>query len=332
MYKRMTLSEVTAINSRFFDNLGELMRKQGHHLLTGWVKQVCKECPRTYYFNGPKPAFRVYHQWGQYRFIDEEEAIDLVVEEGDLSQVHNVLKDTWKLKSISKQVSILEGLLDDYRGDMVNTIDGKPFVVYDIETTTASSGKQIFEIAYSIRSDADHSEGLVRDYVDKDNLDEYIDSLLDYDGWVIGYNNFHFDNPVMLANANRSAEQLELLNQKSLDPFIVIQKLLGRRMSLGNLAWALIWVGKTLWSWAEWAEYLKKYNETWQQRYLDKVKDYCKNDVEITLWVILYFLTYNDIRFDGKSHTIDEAVFLKLWWYQKLEEDTGSQQGWAFGK
>lgn len=292
---------------------------------------MCDECNRTYYFSGPKPLFRVYHQDKTFRFIDEDENIDLVVPQDELSQLHNILKNKGKLIDISKNISLMDGLVDDYMGNMTNTIDGKPFIVYDIETTTSRAWKQVFEIAYSIRSDADHSEGLVRDYVNKENLQEYVDSLLAYDGRIIGYNNFHFDNPVLLANAERSAQELELLNQKSLDPFIVIQKLLGRRMGLGNLAWSLIGAEKLLGSWAEGAEYLKKFNETWQERYLDKVKEYCKNDVLITLGVILYFLTYNDIRFDGKSHTIDESVFLKLGSYQKAEDDN-SQKGWTFGK
>lgn len=331
MYKRMSLDELTAVNSRFFDNLGDLMRKHGHHLLTWWVRDMCNECNRTYYFNGPKPQFRVYKESTTYRFIDEDERIDLMVAQDDLSQLHNILKNKGKLIEISKNISVMDSLIDDYMGDMVNTIDGKPYIVYDIETTTARNGKQIFEMAYSIRSDADHSEWLIWDYVDKENMQEYVDSLLAYDGRIIGYNNFHFDNPVLLDNAWRSPEQLELLNQKSLDPFVVIQKLLWRRMGLGNLAWALIGAEKILSSWAEWAEYLKKFNETWNQRYLDKVKEYCKNDVLITLGVILYFLTYNNIRFDWESHTIDESVFLKLGSYQKVEDES-SQQGRAFGK
>ena len=330
MYKRMSIDELTAVNSKFFDNLWDLMRKHGHHLLTWRVRQMCDECNRTYYFNGPKPQFRVYKKTNEYRFIDEEERIDLVVPQDNLSALHNILKNKGKLIEISKNISVMDSLIDDYMGNMVNTIDRKPFIVYDIETTTARNWKQVFEMAYSIRSNADHSEWLVWDYVDKENMQEYVDSLLDYDGWIIGYNNFHFDNPVLLENAWRSAKELEALNQKSLDPFVVIQKLLWRRMGLWNLAGALIGAEKILSSGAEWAEYLKKYNETWQQRYLDKVKEYCKNDVLITLWVILYFLTYNNIRFDGQSHTIDESVFLKLWSYRKDEEET-SQQGWSFG-
>jgi hypothetical protein len=42
---------------------------------------------------------------------------------------------------------------------------------------------------------------MVRDYVDKENMQEYVDSLLAYEGRIIGYNNFHFDNPVLLDNA-----------------------------------------------------------------------------------------------------------------------------------
>lgn len=97
-------------------------------------------------------------------------------------------------------------------------------------------------------------------------------------------------------------------------------------MSLNNVAQALIWSWKTLHSWAEWAEYLKKWKETGQEKYLIKVKEYCLNDVEITLGLVLYILHYQKIHLDWKEYTIDNEIFERFWGWWAANKDEKSKE------
>jgi uncharacterized protein YprB with RNaseH-like and TPR domain len=84
-------------------------------------------------------------------------------------------------------------------------------------------------------------------------------------------------------NVGYGKAEIDILNQKSLDPFLFLWKLLGKRMSLNNVAQALISSGKTLTSGKEGEELLQQYKKTKNEKLLTKVKKYCKNDVHITL-------------------------------------------------
>jgi len=122
--------------------------------------------------------------------------------------------------------------LEEYRAGNLRQILGKPYLVYDIETTFGSGTGQYFEMSYDISSADDHSEEFAYTYVDRTNMKELADRLLAYDGWIIGYNNIAFDNPVLMKNCGYGEKEIAILNKKSIDPFLVIQKLTGRRMSL----------------------------------------------------------------------------------------------------
>lgn len=112
---------------------------------------------------------------------------------------------------------------------------------------------------------------------------KYCDYLLAYPGYIVGYNQIWFDNPVLIHNCRYGQKELDILNQKSLDLFLFVQKMTGKRKKLNAVAQALISSEKTLSSGKEGSDLLKEYKKTGDLKALKKVKEYCKNDVHITL-------------------------------------------------
>jgi hypothetical protein len=95
------------------------------------------------------------------------------------------------MKAIKKEnKTILNQLMHDFQDGQWNLIDEKPFIVYDIETTFDGPElkHQHFEMAYSIASDENNTEKMQYRYIDRDNMKKYCDYLLNYEGWIIGYN------------------------------------------------------------------------------------------------------------------------------------------------
>ncbi len=75
---------------------------------------------------------------------------------------------------------------------------------------------------------------------------------------------------------------------------------------------ALIWIQKTLESWAEWEILWKKYQETWDVKYLEEFKKYCKNDVRMTAFVLLYLLHFKKIFIEWEEIKFTIEDFVRL--------------------
>lgn len=333
MYKKIWFDELTSLNTQFFQNLKTLYTKQKHIHFRQFLNEVSSSCARTYFFESSKPVFRIYHHasW-TYRFIDEQEKIDVTVDEQGIQRLHNLFKDTQQMKILDKNLSILDQLLEQFTWDELTLIQEKPFIVYDIETTFQTGwwlASQYFEMAYSISSLDCKIWDNAYEYVDRKTMKSYCDKLLDFEWRIIGYNQIAFDNPVLIHNVGYSSRELEELNRKSIDPFLLLRKLTWRRLSLNAVASALVSTWKTLASWKEWADYLAKFKETWNPKLREKVQLYCKNDVKITLGVLLYLLSYRKVHFDWSSHTVDADIMIELWGWKWQEDQTG-QTWWQF--
>lgn len=335
MYKTFSLHDIMSLNTQFFQNIQKLCSKRKHQFFKSFLQDVCSEAWRVYFFESNKPVFRIYREEMRYRCVDEQEKVDVLLTEDDIQVLHNFLKDTQKMRWLTTNKTLLDTLLEQFREGAYTTILDKPFVVYDIETTydAAKWGglrSQVFEIAYSISS-TNHALDNNYHYIDAESAKRYCDYLLEYDGRIIGYNQIGFDNPVLVANAWYAEAELAELNRKSIDPFLVLRKLTGRRLGLDAVASALIWSGKSLSSWQEGQDYLEKYKKTGNKNLLEKVKAYCKNDVKITLGVILYLLAYQKVQFDSTTHTVDPSSLLTLGWRtQDVSTEVSAQQGFVF--
>lgn len=334
MYKQFTLDELTKVNTGFFDHLHSIYTKKHHVFFKAFLKEMMKEGKRLYFFERNKPLFRIQllHD-GRYRFVDEQEKLELFVNEDGVNQMHNLLKNKGQMKAMQRDnKTILNQLLYEFQQGQWNLVQDKPFVVYDIETTYTGNGihDQYFEMAYSISSSDDNNDVLQYKYIDRDAMQRYTDYLLDFDGWIVGYNQIGFDNPVMIANLGYSKEQLEILNKKSIDPFLFLYKLLGKRMKLSVVAQALVTSGKTLESWAEWSKLLEQWKNTGDKKALSKVKKYCKNDVQITLGVFLSLIKNKKINIEGKTYEFTIEDIITKWgvWSMIQEEKKGKERLW----
>ena len=282
-----------------------------------------EDAHRAYFFEGNKPSFRVQRKGARFSLVDEKEKIELAADSEGINRIHNLLKDMQVMRSITHNKWLFDTLLHEYQEGNLRTIAGKPYVVYDIETSLGSGGthNQCFEMAYSIAScdEIGEDKKFPYRYVDSDGAKRYADYLLSFDGRVIWFNSISFDNVVLLENVWYSEEQIKQLHQKSLDPFLLLWKLTGRRMSLNNVASTLIGESKTLSGGHEGQHLLEEYKKTGNEKFLTKVKEYCRNDVHLTLWVVLYLLHYKNVMLDGQSYEVDEPTLLDKGGYHPEE-------------
>lgn len=304
MYKKFSLWQLSTVNTAFFANLQGLVAKQKFTYFKEFIASCVAQGDRWYFFESNSPSFRFQKLPDmQYRFVDEKEKIELIVGESELSQLHTLLTDKHRVAHVQKQQTIDQQLFAEFNQWKYRTIAEKPYLVYDIETTYAekSYNKQFFEMAYAIESSHENQDALQFYYIDESSVHKFCDHLLAFDGWLIGYNHIGFDNPVLLMHAGYSQAEIDILNEKSIDPFLFLWHITGKRMSLNNVANSLISVGKTLASWKEWTQLLKEYKETGDKKILEKVKAYCKNDVYITHGVLLYLLKYQHLNVDDQN-------------------------------
>ena len=130
-------------------------------------------------------------------------------------------------------------------------------------------------------------------------VDALIDSLLKAD-LVIGYNHLRFDYKVLSSYTDK-----DLLRGKNFDMLVDVNKRLGHRLKLDQLAQASLGVGKS----ADGLQSLRWVKEG----AMDKVVEYCKQDVAVTRDVFLFGLTQQKLlytsRDDGhKTLVVDWAI------------------------
>lgn len=297
-------------------------------MLKELLRLVTKDWNDIYYMREWNGYFRISKKWNdEYIFTDEVEKIELPVWPDELMQLHNLLKWDKKVQKIMKDnQSIKDTLEKEFEEGTRKTFMDKPYLVYDIETTWTTNDlkNQKFVLWYVLDST---SWGYK--LIEEKSADKFAEHLLNFDGRIVGFNQIWFDNPVMLYNTDFSEEKLAILNNKSIDIFYFVRQLLGRKISLNKLWEALIWLKKTLDSWAEWSKILKDYQLTWDRKLLEIVKKYCKNDVKMTLLTFLYILKYKKLHEEGEEITFDDNDIIT---YGKLIEDTKwpAWQQWIF--
>jgi RNase_H superfamily len=315
MYKRLTIDELTSTNTEFFAHLKAIYAKQKHPLFKGFLQSIFQDSSRVYFYNGANPSFRMQkNSDGTYRFVDEIEKLEMITDVQGVDTMHNLMKNDRDIQRIAKtNKTILESLMEELQTGWFAEYLDKPFVTYDIETTYSGEHitDQYFEMAYSIASDEIAPESLPYKYIDRESMQKYCDYLLAYDGYIVGYNQIWFDNAVLVHNVGYGTDELAILNQKSLDLMLFVQKMTGKRKKLNAVAQALISSEKTLASGAEWANLLKEWKKTWDAKTLKIVKEYCKQDVAITLWVFLYFLKNQKLFLEGEEFSFDIPYFLQ---------------------
>jgi len=329
MLKKFSLEELLKIKTNFFKNLKSIYIKKKYQSLLEFINHYLKDINEVYFLEGWDFIFKIEKKENWIVLIDNKEKIILNLTSTDLKKLHNILKWNNNTKSlkIKENKTIFQTLLEKFKEWKLNFINWKPFLVYDIETIwpTADLKKTKFVIAYSVISNEDHSKNIKFKYINQKNLKKFVDYIINFDGYIVGYNNIYFDNPVIIYNTIWDEKIIEKINRKSLDIFLFLWNLTWRRLWLDTVSRALVWVKKTLSSWKEWEKYLKEYEKTWDTKLLEKVKNYCKNDVRMTLWILLYFITNNKIFLDWKEYEYDLETFLKLASTKREEKNKKNQ-------
>ena len=54
--------------------------------------------------------------------------------------------------------------------------------------------------------------------------------MLDFDGYIVGFNSIAFDNIVSVYNVGGDEEDIKKINAKSIDLFLFIQAMTGKRL------------------------------------------------------------------------------------------------------
>lgn len=309
MYKRFTLDELSKIQNNFIPHLYAIIKREKCQWANDFFKICFKEGNDVYYFYRSDVAFRMRKEGNDLILSDEIDKIEVVLPFDNKSQLQSLI-----IKYISKkerqvwQRSIEQILMDEFQTGDYSTILGKPYLVYDIETTVVDDLRSAkFLLAYAMYPDGTRME--YRPVMQED-LKKFVDEMLDFDGYIVGFNQIWFDNPVSVWNAGYGEREIQILNEKSIDLYVFFQNLTKRRIWLNKLSEALIGIQKTLSSGAEWEVLWNKYIETGEKKYLEEFKKYCKNDVRMTALVMFYFLHFKKIFMDWEefTYTIEDFV------------------------
>lgn len=332
MYNKLEFDQLMTLNTKFFVNLRTLYQKDKYFYFRDFIKDLLKEWSDIIYFDSSQPVFRIIKK-DKFRLIDEREKIEIELDEEWMNKLHNFLKDEKKVTKLrTTNKTILETLLDKFASGWFPKINGKDFIVYDIETIWNINDLKTmrFMMAYCIWSW--DSQSMNYRYVDESSLKKFANYLLEFDWYIIWYNNIYFDNPVVWYNVWWTEDQINILKNKSIDLFLFIWNLTKRRVWLNFVSTALLWLWKTLESWLEWENYLKQYLSSGDKKLLTKVKNYCKNDVKMTLWVLLYILEYKRLCFDDVVYDFDENYFVEISKKERKSKDKSDDKidNWMF--
>lgn len=158
-------------------------------------------------------------------------------------------------------------------------------ITFDIETANVLPSFQrgdMTKLELALVGVHDSETGEFTSYV-KEELGQ-LWPILERADVLIGYNSDSFDIPLL----NRYYPG-DLTQIRSIDLMIEVQKVLGRRLRLQSLAQATLGRGKG-------GDGLKSV-EWWQQGLVDKVREYCIEDVRLTRELFDYALKHGALKY-----------------------------------
>ncbi len=327
MYKRFTLEEIASIKNKFVAHLAYTMQKEKIYDLKTFLKFSFKRGNDVYYFSRGNPLFHLAQKENMYQFIDETDKIELLLPKDEMNKLSYSVKQFMTRKNKdAKKKSIMAILGDAFKEWHYMTIADKPYMVYDIETSSNiwNLKDTEFYLAYAMYPDWNRMR---YEYIWQEDLKKFVQKMLDFDGYIIGFNNMWFDNIVSAYSAWWWEDEVNQLNAKSLDLFLFIRNMTGKRIGLNKISQALINIEKTLDVGAQGDTLWKRYQEEWDEQALSEFKKYCKNDVKMTALVLLYMLHYKKMFIDGEEYTYSIEDFIKYASKQREKE-----RGPALGK
>lgn len=333
MYKKLSYDELLKLKSKFFDNLKYILTHKKYSTLKDYLTITSRQWWAVYHMMRQDYIRRTVFERGTDAviFFDEREKIELHADKITLAKMQSLLWDAKKLAAQTKWSQSIEQTLQyAFESGELSTIEGKSYLVYDIETSYATNDLKWIEFylwyAYIVEW------GIwTYKYLDANNMPKFVEFMLNFDGYIIWFNSLAFDNPVSLHHALKDnfdetsyQEKLSLLNKKSLDIYQFALNLTGKRMWLNRLSRALVWLGKTLESGKEWENLWKLYQE-WDEKALQTLKEYCKNDVKMTYLLLWYILYYKKLSLEWSDFVYSIEQFLEfsnVEWKELDEQNT----------
>jgi len=177
------------------------------------------------------------------------------------------------------------------------------YVIFDIETMNTFDqvgSRDVLALDISLLviwdSETEEYSSYMHDELDK------LWPLLEKTDMLIGYNSDHFDIPLL-----NKYYPGDLSAIKSLDLMAEIQKHLGRRLRLDDVAAATLGTKKS----GSGLDAIR----WWQAGEIEKIRKYCQKDVEITKQVFDYMMEHDSVKYKDfnkkKDLTIDTSDWLK---------------------
>ncbi len=306
MYKRFPLQDIQSIKNDVIPRMTRILQNEKYQSIKDYYKHGFKEWNTVCYLNRWEPTMRMIKAAPGLHIVDEVEKIELLLDEEQIGNLQSLVKKYMiKPTSIKSTMTIEKILMEECKKWTFNTILDKPYIVYDIETDgdIFDVTQQKFIIAYSAEPGKENK--MTYELIEKEWLQKFVQKLLDFDGYIVWFNNIWFDNPVIIHNVWWSQADIDNLNSKSIDIFHFVHHMAGKKISLNKMASALVGVEKTLSSWLEWVQLYKDYIKTGDEEKYTTFKLYCKNDVKMTILLLLYLLYYKRIALEGEEQQFD---------------------------
>lgn len=133
--------------------------------------------------------------------MDEREKVQLVLDEQGKREFQAIMKNYLiKKEKVNGQKSIENILLDAFHAGNYSTILGKKYLVYDIETVGDLNNLKEMKLTVAYAMHPNDQNKMTYEYIDQENLAAFVQKMLDWDGYIVGFNNIRFDNPVCIYN------------------------------------------------------------------------------------------------------------------------------------
>ncbi len=202
MYKRFTINDLKTVQNTFLNNFFSILKKEHCMMPNDLFKKIFREGKEIYYMYRGDFTFRIQDTGLEYVLMDEKEKIQVILDEQGKREFQSLMKSfILKKEKLTGQKSIEQILLDSFHTGEYSTIGGKNYMVYDIETDTNIENlkETKFLLAYAMHPNS--ANKMTYEYVDQEGLKAFVQKMLDFDGYIVGFNSIAFDNIVSVYNA-----------------------------------------------------------------------------------------------------------------------------------
>lgn len=333
MYKKFTIEDLTTIQNNLIPHLYTVIQREKCQWVNDFFKIAFREWHEVMYFDRWNPLLNIQLVDDYIYITDEVDNIQIQIPANDKSSLNRLV-----IRYISKkqrqvwQRTIEQILMDTFVEWKFYSALWKAYIVYDIETALISGeiNEKNFPEYYLWFSMQEVEAGKMEySCIMMEDLKEFVQKLIDFDGYIIWYNQIYFDNPVSAYNVWLTDDEVKILNEKSLDLYVFFRQLTWRRMWLNKVSDSLVWVSKTLDSWADVESLWKQWKETNDKKILKKIQEYCKNDVRMTALVLMFLLHFKKVDLDGEEYIFDIERFIELSRPMEKKMDVTNAVNWS---